>query len=487
MHLEAVLFDACLMAGLETAYAISDYANWMIASEEVVAGKGTAVKDWLEQLYISPGMNGEWLGRWVCDMTQIRYTDEDDEQARQLLTWSVVDLSKIPRLVEMVDQGYINVGQMYAYFPVLMSTYSRYVLNVEQFGLSEGDEKMWDVAGVLYSPEMAMLTPTETLENMLNALKDAVVYNVRGPGRSEARGLSYCYAVNFDIKEMETYSRNCPMPHFLAFLDAISPWTAPDWVYEQAERLPEITDLPEYKIVVEKIRLEDGTPALTFVDDYDIGMGTVRYKAFRLDKKTGKIQELGIMPTYFYNSVGRKGAYSAVEPWYWPALEGVPVASYVMNLVEPGDINYLGSIPIQIDGERWFLRYGYFGEEDRYTVYGLWEGYDTDSSLFNRNVKSLSQMAGREYNVLYPVYVSDFEEASEFGKSEPQTMYRAMVLEDQPLPLGTYYFQYIVYDMFMRPMPMEWIEVEWDGTEMRISDETDWSGTVELQISEKYW
>ena len=40
---ETVLFDACLMANVETAYIIKDYARYMVASEEVVVGQGTAI------------------------------------------------------------------------------------------------------------------------------------------------------------------------------------------------------------------------------------------------------------------------------------------------------------------------------------------------------------------------------------------------------------------------------------------------------------
>ena len=43
VQLDTVLFDACLMANFETAYIIKDYAKYMVASEEVVAGQGTAI------------------------------------------------------------------------------------------------------------------------------------------------------------------------------------------------------------------------------------------------------------------------------------------------------------------------------------------------------------------------------------------------------------------------------------------------------------
>ena len=487
VHLEAVLFDACLMAGLETAYAICDSADWMIASEELVAGKGTAVGRWLQQLYIAPGFGGEWLGRWICDMTQIKYANEDDAQAQQLLTWSVIDLKKVPDLVAMLDAGYKTIGVAYTDYPALLSNVAHYLMNIERFGSEEGNEGMWDLTSLLYAPSMAVLIPADIYQKMLEAQKEAVVYCVRGPGRSSARGISYCYAVDFDIEELDLYARNCPMPHYLAYLDVISAWTAPDWVYETAGRLPEISELDAYRIVVEKVRREDGTPALAFVGKRGVGAGTVRYRLFKRDADTGKMVSMGIMPAWYDASFGENGLYTAVEPWMWPALEGQHVASYVINMVEPGDINYMASIPIQIGTEKWFLRYGYFGGEDRYTVYGLWEGYNTDTQLFNRNVKSLSQLSGQEYSLLYPVMNGDYEAQTEFAAADPQTIYRAMYIEDLPLPPGTYYMQYIVYDMYNRPIPLEAIEVEWTGEEMILPEDFSWEGEVELKISEAYW
>ena len=165
VHLEAVLFDACLMANLETAYAVKDSANWMIASEELVAGKGSAVDDWLQQLYISPYLDGEWLGRWVCDMTQIKYTDEGDEQAQQLLTWSVIDLKQDPAVVEMLDAVYANIGHVYTAYPKLMSYLANYMNDLERFGTNEGDERMWDLASMFYAPEIAMVLGPDIYRN----------------------------------------------------------------------------------------------------------------------------------------------------------------------------------------------------------------------------------------------------------------------------------------------------------------------------------
>ena len=85
----------------------------------------------------------------------------------------------------------------------------------------------------------------------VKALSDAVDYCVRGPGRREARGLTFCYPADFDDEEMTVYAQNCPMAPYLAYLDAVSDWTAPDWVYDSVERLPQIADIEMLQTTIE--------------------------------------------------------------------------------------------------------------------------------------------------------------------------------------------------------------------------------------------
>lgn len=40
IHMDFIGFDACLMAGIETAAAVSDYAGYLVASEETEPGGG---------------------------------------------------------------------------------------------------------------------------------------------------------------------------------------------------------------------------------------------------------------------------------------------------------------------------------------------------------------------------------------------------------------------------------------------------------------
>ena len=56
-------FDACLMATVETALTMSEYADYLIASEETGPGVGWYYTDWLTALGMDPSMPTSRWGR----------------------------------------------------------------------------------------------------------------------------------------------------------------------------------------------------------------------------------------------------------------------------------------------------------------------------------------------------------------------------------------------------------------------------------------
>lgn len=476
--LEAVLFDACLMANFNTAWSIVDNTRWMCASEEVVAGKGTAIGDWLQRLYYMPECDGERLCRWICDMTQTKYANEDNEQARQLMTWSVIDMSQLPRVENAIGRFYAMLGQVYARYPRLMSLYAQRIMRSESFG--GFDDNLYDLADIFYDIEMTKAVDMDIQRDMLDALTDAITYSVRGMGRSAARGLSFCYAVDFDKEELEAFSKANTNPYYLAFLDAITPWTAPEWVYQFADRLPEIDTIDDYQVTVEKHIQANGTPSFSFVDGSDVGVGTVRFRVYWDNTETGQTVNLGTLPAFVDN-----GEFT-VDPPVWPSIEGTLCNAEVTSMGGTDVTTFLFNVPIQIGTEVGYLRCGYDMAVDDYTVYGLWDGFESDSTLFNRNVKLLSQLAGQQYRLMYPVEGTE-DSRTRYESSQKLTMYRSLELEDMPLPPGRYYIQFIVYDLFMRPMEMERIELNWDGETLSFPEQMAWDGRETLRVADSYW
>ena len=85
-------FDACLMATVETALMLSDYADYMIASEETEPGVGWYYTNWLTKLSQDTGMPTTEIGKNIVD----DFVNVCDKKCPgQKSTLSVTDLAEI--------------------------------------------------------------------------------------------------------------------------------------------------------------------------------------------------------------------------------------------------------------------------------------------------------------------------------------------------------------------------------------------------------
>ena len=478
VHFELVLFDACLMANLETACAIQPYARWMVGSEEVAAGKGTAMSGWLQQLYYTPQWNGERLGRWICDTTQKKYADEEDEQAQDTLTWSVIDLEHIPRVAEYFDRFFEWAGKIYAGNPGEMRQLASLMTNLFEFGL--GNENMNDLSELFYQDYIAGVIDPEIYSGMIDALMDAIVYNTRSTGRSKALGLSFFDIDGSTAAELEIYSRNCPSPHYLAFLDAITPeWHAPEEIYEKAERLPGIQEKEEYRVKIRKAMDPDGTPGIIIEDGYT-NMRFVTAELLRLNPDTGNTVSMGKTIGLPVTDGQENMIFSIGRFWRWPAIEGVHCCA---ELVTRYMLEDTYNIPVRLGGNKHLLRCKMDIMTKELDISGLWEGYDTDSSMFNRSIKSLAEVAGQEYMLLYPIDSTGENGKTQYEASKPMTMYRAPEIKPEDLSAGTYYLDYRVEDMFTHHMHVGRVGLNWDGETVSLLPGEEWKGTMTLTLA----
>ena len=85
-------FDACLMATVENASMLSDYADYLIASEETEPGVGWYYTNWLSALADNPALPTLDVGQQIVD-DFIRFCDQ--KCPGQPTTLSVVDLAEL--------------------------------------------------------------------------------------------------------------------------------------------------------------------------------------------------------------------------------------------------------------------------------------------------------------------------------------------------------------------------------------------------------
>ena len=485
VHFEAVLMDACMMANLEAAQTLSPYADWMIASEELVSGYGSAFRQWLHALFQNPGCDGEKIGCLICDTTEAKYASLEEPHASLQLTWSVIDLKEIDRVTQQTDRLYSFLCDMYEYDPrILADSLEALLGSSDRFGT--GRKFMRDLSTSLDDGTVVKYIDKDILNDLSNALDDAAEYTVNGQLHSEASGISRGVFSDMTDAQREVYVKCCRSAPYLALMDAVlADWEAPDWVYDKTRRLPEIGTIPFLSEKPELV-IEDDLPRIRG-NCNDAALQRCTYELYREDEDTGTLIKLGSDKASFTWIDEEAGVYEYTmdRPGTWPKLEGeLCTIEYQgefdadeYNLGEP-DVS-LYDIPVQMGSDQMNLRVGFWCEnkdtgdaEYNYIVYGLAHGYDGSIGAPTRFVDPLSSLQGQEYRLLYPVYTEDPDSGqTEYEIGDPLTMYRYLELKEKPLPEGTYYCVFVLEDCFFRDTRMDMVRLYYDGNAFMVQED----------------
>lgn len=101
VHFDIIGYDACLMATLDSAYSLKDYADYYVASEETEDGFGWDYKKIMETLAANKSISSRDLAVRITEVYQERYIDDPT------YTLSAIDLSKI-EAVKTAYENYTN-------------------------------------------------------------------------------------------------------------------------------------------------------------------------------------------------------------------------------------------------------------------------------------------------------------------------------------------------------------------------------------------
>jgi len=87
VKIDVIFFAACLMSQVEVAYELAPYANYMVASEDLMWPQSTILPDWLELLLENPSMSSRELATQM--MTSVYNAAENKDDT---VTITLVDL-----------------------------------------------------------------------------------------------------------------------------------------------------------------------------------------------------------------------------------------------------------------------------------------------------------------------------------------------------------------------------------------------------------
>ena len=172
-------FDACLMATLETALMLTDYADYMIASEETEPGVGWYYTDWLTALGEDTSMPTVEVGKMIVD----DFVETCAVKCRgQKTTLSVVDLAELEKTVP-------------ADFKEFAKSASELIENDEYKTVSDAryNTREFAQASAIDQVDLVHLAKnlgTEEGEELAQTLLSAVKYNRTSDDMTNAYGLS---------------------------------------------------------------------------------------------------------------------------------------------------------------------------------------------------------------------------------------------------------------------------------------------------------
>ena len=183
--LDFIGFDACLMANVETAYAVKDNANYLIASEETEPGTGWDYKKVLNQLSSNTSQNGAELAPTIIDS----FVASNNGFFGADATLSCVDLSKMDSVYEKLVAFMKDIKVL----ELDLNKFSN-VSRAIQKSKAYADGEIDTIDLVHFSENVNISSSTD----LANAIKSAVIYNKTTNYVENSNGLSI-YIPNKDL------------------------------------------------------------------------------------------------------------------------------------------------------------------------------------------------------------------------------------------------------------------------------------------------
>ena len=189
-------FDACLMATTETALMLSDYADYMVASEETEPGVGWYYTDWLNALGKNTSMPSVEIGQKIVDT----FVEVCHVKCRgQKTTLAVIDLAELSNTV-----------------PKLLGSFSKAVSaqisdkNYQQIAQARNQTREFAANTRIDQVDLVHLATNTGLKEgteLAKAIRKAVKYNRTSVNMSNAYGLSIYFPYRSSAKYVDSMSK----------------------------------------------------------------------------------------------------------------------------------------------------------------------------------------------------------------------------------------------------------------------------------------
>lgn len=214
---EWVGFDACLMGMIEVADMLSDYAGYMVASEEIEAGTGWDYRC-LADISKLPVPTGDRCAGMIVDAYQKHY--ESHKRSVKDYTLSVLDLSRTDEVIQELDELAKAANETMA-----QGGYSKIARSRNKsktFG-KVSNESVYDTVDLYDLSERLMSLYPEEAEDLQNALGRLVIRNATNVHGAHGVAVYFPYENKAKVQNwLEVYETTGFSGEYRKFLDSFT-------------------------------------------------------------------------------------------------------------------------------------------------------------------------------------------------------------------------------------------------------------------------
>ena len=438
--LELVGFDTCLMATVDVANTFSDLAHYLVASEETEPANGWYYSQWVGALAENPDMDGEELGKIICDAY---YAGCEEVGTQDNTTLSLTDLSRVGPLLKAYETFGAEALSAACTDPAFFSQFARAASQSENYGgntKEQGYTNMVDL-GHMARQSSGMLG---SAQSVLDALDACVLYQVGGQYRSEATGLSCYYSYNGDVNDFNGYAgvgAGLAFKYFYAYeltgeLDDSGMEYIADMDFTE---LPTVENLLSVDWDGKALEVNgDGVSYLTLGPEANDILAGIGFSLYYVDEGNDMMLLLGTdndMEADWDNGIFYDNFRNV-----WGSIDGN--LAYMELSYESEDYN-LYAVPVLLNGEAYNLQVVYDFNTEEWSILGARQGID-DSGMADKELRLLEE--GDELTTIWYMASVSGEDEFEAYTADTFTVTADTAFGEMELPDGSYSMVYEMRD-----------------------------------------
>ena len=387
--LELVGFDACLMATIDVAATFQPFAKYLAASEEVEPGNGWLYSQWVKDLAENPSMDGEELGISICNAY---YKGCEKVRTAGQATLSLTDLTKLDDLLlayeTFGEEAFLAASKDPSFFAEL----GRAASLSENYGGNTQDQGYTNMVDLgHFARQTAWMLPSA--QGVLDALRGCIAYQVTGPYRREATGLSCYYNYNGDIHNLNGYlnvGTGQAFKHLYTYgLTGKISEEGREYLEElnlTASFMPAVPTLENMEWNGAPVEInDDGNAVMNLGDDAYAVLAGVGYTLYYVDEEFDQILILG--SDNDMTADWESGVFTDNFRGVWGAIDGCMV---YMELICDGDGYNLYSVPVLLNEQLYYLRVVYDFNTEEWTILGAAKALD-DTGMASKELRLLEE------------------------------------------------------------------------------------------------